>query len=392
MKKRYIFWLAPAVLLASASCKDSSTKQDAPPPPTSVSITEAKSGDAVYYDQYQGTVVSLNNVELRSQVSGFITGIFFKEGDIVQKGKPLYEIDRRKFQDAVAQAQANLANANANLVKAQKDVDRYNMLLKNDAVARQTVDQATASYETSKGQVEVAKAALASARTDLSYATITAPVTGRIGISQVRLGSQIGAGTTLLNTVSSENPIGVDVVINEQEINRFYDLQKNSTDSTFKLQLSDGTTTYNKPGKILAIDRGVNSQTGSIKVRVQFANDQDVLKDGMSGVLRVLNNKSGDRVIIPYKAVTEQMGEFFVFVTKDTTTKQGAGGDKRDTIALQRKVVLGPRLTDKVVIMTGVKAGDNVITDGFQRLRDSGMVTLGAAPIPAAAGGKPAKK
>jgi RND family efflux transporter MFP subunit len=377
MKKRSIFWLAPFAMLAWTSCKDDATKQDAPPP-TPVNIIEAKTGDAVYYDQYQATVVSLNNVELRSQISGFITGIFFKEGDVVSKGKPLYEIDRRKFQDALVQAQANLANANANLTKAQKDVDRYNMLLKNDAVARQTVDQATAVYETSKGQVAVAKAAVASAKTDLSYATIIAPVTGRIGISQVRLGSQIGAGTTLLNTVSSENPIGVDVVINEQDINRFYDLQKNNTDSTFRLQLSDGVTTYNKPGKILAIDRGVNNQTGSIKVRVQFPNEQALLKDGMSGVLKVLNNKSGDRVIIPYRAVTEQMGEFFVFVTKDTTMAA-----KKDTIALQRKVTLGPRLNDKVVIMLGIKPGDMVITDGFQRLRDSGMVTTGAAPMPA---------
>ena len=378
-------------MLAWASCKDNSAKQDAAPPPTAVNVAEAKLGDALYYDQYQGTVVSLNNVELRAQVSGLITGIFFKEGDVVQKGKPLYEIDRRKFLDAVAQAQANLANANANLVKAQKDVDRYNMLLKSDAVARQTVDQAVATYETSKGQVDVAKAALSSAKTDLSYATITAPVTGRIGISQVRLGSQVGAGTTLLNTISSENPIGVDVVINEQDINRFYDLQKKSTDSTFRLVLPDGVSIYDKQGKILAIDRGVNNQTGSIKVRLQFPNDKAILKDGMSTALKVLNSGSGNRVIIPYKAVTEQMGEFFVFVTKDTTMKQKEGGDKRDTIALQHKVSLGPRLSDKVVILSGVQNGDKVITDGFQRLRDSGRVTLGVPIQPAAAGGKPAK-
>ncbi len=142
----------------------------------------------------------------------------------------------------------------------------------------------------------------------------------------------------------------------------------------------------------MAIDRGVNNQTGSIKVRVQFPNEQATLKDGMSATLKVLNNKSGNRVIIPYKAVTEQMGEFFVFVTKDTTMAQKEGGAKKDTIALQRKVILGPRLSDKVVIMTGITAGDKVITDGFQRLRDSGMVTLGAAPMPAAVGGKPAKK
>lgn len=393
MKKKYIFWLAPAAVLAWASCKDKSAQQAGPPPATSVSIAEAKMGDAVYYDQYQGTVVSLNNVELRAQVSGFITGIFFKEGDIVQKGQPLYEIDKRKFQDAVAQAQANLANAQANLDKAQKDLDRYNMLLKNDAVARQTVDQATATYATSKGQVAVAKAALASAKTDLSYATITAPVTGRIGISQVRLGSQVGAGTTLLNTVSSENPIGVDVVINEQDINRFYDLQRNSTDSTFRLVLPDGVTTYDKPGKILAIDRGVNNQTGSIKVRVQFPNEHSMLKDGMSTNLKVLNSQSGNRVIIPYKAVTEQMGEFFVFVTKDTTIQQKEGGAKKDTIALQHKVALGPRLGDKVVITSGVNAGDFVVTEGFQRLRDSGAVTLGPPPAAAGTGGaKGAKK
>jgi RND family efflux transporter MFP subunit len=382
MKKKHLFWLAPAAMLAIASCKDNTPIQAIPP--TSVNTTIAETGDAVYYDQYQGTVVSLNNVELRSQVSGFITGIFFKEGEIVSKGQTLYEIDKRKYQAALLQAQANLASANANLSKAQKDIDRYNMLLKNDAVARQTVDQATAAYEISRGQVEVAKAAISSAKTDLSYATITAPVTGRIGISQVRLGSQVGVGTTLLNTVSSENPIGVDIVINEQDINRFYDLQKSSTDTTFKLQLSDGVTIYKKPGKVLAIDRGVNNQTGSIKVRVQFPNEQGVLKDGMSAALKVLNNKSGNRVIIPYRAVTEQMGEFFVFVVKDTTMadKTDPNKTKRDTIALQRKVAVGPRLTDKIVIMNGVNAGDKIITDGFQRLRDSGRVALGAPTTP----------
>jgi RND family efflux transporter MFP subunit len=374
MKKRYIFWLVPVVMLAFTSCKDKKTQQDATPPPTPVSVAEAQQADAVYYDQYQGSVVALNNVELRSEVSGFITGIFFKEGDIVPKGKELYEIDRRKYVAAYNQAQANLFSANANLTKAQKDVDRYNMLLKNDAIARQTVDQAQAAFETSKGSVEVAKAAVASAKTDLSYSIITAPFTGRIGISQVRLGAQVSVGTTLLNTISSENPIGVDVVVNEQDIDRFYQLQKRSTDSTFKLQLSDGVTTYTKPGKVLAIDRGVNNQTGTIKVRIQFPNDQASLKDGMSCVLKVLNNQSGNRVQIPYKAVSEQMGEFFVFVSQDT-------------IAKQHKVMLGPRIGDNVVVMSGVNAGDKVVTDGFQRLRDGGKITLGnPAQTPGAQG------
>jgi RND family efflux transporter MFP subunit len=362
MKKRNILWICPAVMLLWSAC-NKQAKPNAAPPPTPVSVAEAKTADAVYYDQYQGAVVALNSVELRSEVSGFITGIFFKEGDVVPKGKELYEIDRRKYEAAYQEAAANLLSANANLIKAQKDIDRYTMLLKNDAVARQTVDQAQAAYETSKSQVAVAKAGVLSAKTDLSYSIISAPFTGRIGISQVKLGAQVSPGTTLLNTISSEHPIGVDVVINEQDISRFYNLQKRSTDSTFTLQLSDGSN-YNKPGKVLAIDRGVASGTGTIKVRIQFPNESDVLKDGMSCVLNVLNDQSGERVQIPYKAISEQMGEFFVFVSQDT-------------IAKQHKVKLGPRVGSDVVIMSGLQAGDKVITDGFQRLRDGGKITLG---------------
>ncbi|WP_158798906.1 efflux RND transporter periplasmic adaptor subunit [Pedobacter sp. L105] len=375
MRTINILFLAPIALIWT-SCQNKA-KPNTAPPATPVSVAEAKKADAVYYDQFQGAVVALNSVELRSEVSGFITKIYFKEGEVVPKGKVLYEIDRRKYQAAYQQAEANLMSANANLVKDQKDIDRYNMLLKNDAVARQTVDQAQATFETGKSQVAQAKAGLLSAKTDLSYSLITAPFTGRIGISQVKLGAQVSPGTTLLNTISSEHPIGVDVVINEQDIDRFYKFQKKSTDSTFKLTLADGTS-YKKPGKVLAIDRGVASGTGTVRVRIQFPNEQDTLKDGMSCVLNVLNAASGSRVQIPYKAVTEQMGEFFVFVSLDT-------------IAKQHKVKLGPRIGTDVVIMEGVKAGDKVVTDGFQRLRDGGKITLGNPQQAAAPGQAPAK-
>jgi membrane fusion protein (multidrug efflux system) len=99
MKHKYIFWITPLALIAWVSC-NKPKKQNAALPPTPVNVAEAKKGEAVYYDQYQGTVVALNNVELRAQVAGYITVIFFKEGEIVQKGKPLYEIDRRKYQAA----------------------------------------------------------------------------------------------------------------------------------------------------------------------------------------------------------------------------------------------------------------------------------------------------
>jgi RND family efflux transporter MFP subunit len=368
MKKQYIFLLAPAVALLSA-CGGKDKQQAAATAaalnaPTPVNVTEAKIGEAVYYDSYEGSVTALNTVELRAEVSGFITNIYFEEGEVVQKGKPLYEIDRRKYQAAYDQTVANLASAQANLVRAQKDVDRYNMLLKNDAVARQTVDQASATYETSKSQVAVAKAAIESAKTDLSYSIITAPFTGRIGISQVRLGAQVTPGSTLLNTISSENPIAVNIVVDQRDINRFYALQTHATDSTFKLQLPDGTI-YKRSGRILTIDRGVNNQTGTVIVRIQYPNDKDALKDGMSVVTKVLNEQSGRRILIPYKAVTEQMGEFFVFVSQDT-------------IAKQHKVKLGQRVGSDIMVMSGIESGDKIITEGFQRLRDGGKITLGA--------------
>ncbi|HEY8960493.1 MAG TPA: efflux RND transporter periplasmic adaptor subunit [Chitinophaga sp.] len=372
----HIVLISAASILGFTACKGPAQQGAPAMPPTPVNITEASVAPAVYYDKYPATVVALNQVELRSQVSGFITGIFFKEGEVVQKGKPLYEIDRRKYEAAYLQAQANVASAKASFDRAKKDDDRYQRLADQDAVARQILDNAKATLETSRSQLAAAEASLAAVRTDLDYSLIKAPFTGRIGISQVKLGAQVSPGTTLLNTISSENPIGVDFVITENEISRFADMQGGkASDSTFRLQLSDGTE-FVHAGKILAIDRGVDNQTGTIRVRIEFINPDDRLKDGMSCVLRVLNEQSGNRVIIPYKAITEQMGEYFVFVAKDS-------------VAAQQKVHLGPRIGDRIVIMDGIQAGDKVITEGFQRLRDGGKIQIG---IPAAPTGAPAKK
>ncbi len=376
-KMNNIVLISAASILGFSACSGPAKKTAPVMPPTPVNITEASVAPAVYYDKYPATVVALNQVELRSQVSGFITGIFFKEGEVVQKGKTLYEIDRRKYEAAYLQAQANVASARATFERAKKDDDRYQRLADQDAVARQILDNAKATLETSRSQLAAAEANMAAVRTDLDYSLIKAPFTGRIGISQVKLGAQVSPGTTLLNTISSENPIAVDFVVTENDIPRFAEMQGkgNGNDTTFRLQLSDGTQ-YVHAGKILAIDRGVDNQTGTIRVRIEFNNPDDKLKDGMSCVLRVLNAQSGDRVIIPYKAITEQMGEYFVFVAKDS-------------VAAQQKVHLGPRLADKIVIMDGVQAGDKIIIEGFQRLRDGGKIQIG---IPAAPQGAAEKK
>ncbi|WP_078011626.1 efflux RND transporter periplasmic adaptor subunit [Hymenobacter sp. CRA2] len=379
MKKTILTLSYAAGLFAWTGCGNKEADKPAgPPPATPVTLVEARTSEAVYYDEYPATVVALNNVELRSQVTGFITGIFFKEGEVVPKGKTLYEIDRRKYEAAVQQAQASVRSAQATANNARVNLDRYERLAQQDAIARQIVDNAQTAYATAQSQVAVAQAALDAARTDLGYSLIKAPFTGRIGISQVRLGSQVSPGSTLLNTISGEDPMGVDFVVPEADLNRFAELQRRGTgrgDSTFRLQLPDGTS-YLQPGKILAIDRGINQQTGTAQVRVQFQNPDRKLKDGMSGVLRVLNETSGQRIVIPFKAVTEQMGENFVFVAGDSSK------------ARQRKVQLGPRLRDQIVILGGIKEGDQVVTEGLNRLRDGGLIQAGS-PGQAAAGGAP---
>lgn len=378
MNKTLLALAYAAGLFAWTGCGSKEADKPAGPPPatpaTPVTLIAARTTDAVYYDEYPATVVALNNVELRSQVAGFITGVFFKEGEVVPKGKTLYEIDRRKYEAAVQLAQANVRSAQATAQNARVNLDRYQRLAQQDAIARQIVDNAQTAYATAQSQVAVAQAALDAARTDLSYSLIKAPFTGRIGISQVRLGAQVSPGSTLLNTLSAEDPMGVDFVVTEADMARFGDMQRRGAgrqDSTFRLVLPDGSP-YAQPGKLLAIDRGVNQGTGTVTVRVQFSNPERKLKDGMSSVLRVLNRTSGRRVVVPFKAVVEQMGENFVFVAGDSSK------------ARQRKVQLGPRLRDQIVILEGVQDGDQVVTEGLQRLRDGGLIQTGP---PATAGG-----
>jgi membrane fusion protein (multidrug efflux system) len=371
MNTRYLLLTTLSLLTACGKKED---KKNAAPPPTFVTLVAARTTAAVYYDEFPATVVALNSVELRSQVTGFVTGITFKEGEVVPKGKLLYEIDRRQYEAAYQQTLAGVRSAQANANNAKVNTDRYQRLAQQDAIARQVLDNATTALTTAQSQVAEAEATANIARNNLEFSLIKAPFSGRIGISQVRLGSQVGAGTTLLNTISSEDPIGVDFVVTATDIPRFTKLQNaklGATDSTIRLVLPDGSI-YKHFGKIRAIDRSVDNQTGSITVRIEFTNPQRILKDGMSCVVQVLNTQSGQRIVVPYKAVIEQMGENFVYAATDSSTAQ------------QRKVKLGPRLVDQIVLLDGVKEGEKIVTEGVQKLRDGAKITTEApAPPPA---------
>src|SRR5690349_517425 len=197
-------------LMFAACGGDKQAAAPPPPPPVAVAVYQVQQEDAVYYDEFPGTVTALNEVEIRPQVSGYITGIYFKDGQRVSKGMRLYSIDQQQYRASVDQQVANLNVAKANLAKVQQDADRYADLAKKDAIARQTLEHAQADLQASKMQVAAAEAAVRNVNSTLRYSTITSPLTGTIGISQVKLGAAVAPGQTILNTVSSDNPLAVD--------------------------------------------------------------------------------------------------------------------------------------------------------------------------------------
>lgn len=356
------------VSMVLASCGNSNKPaQQGPPPAVPVTVTNVVSTNAIYYDQFPGTINALDQISLTSQVSGYITGIYFNDGQNVKKGQRLYSIDAQVYKANYEQAIADLQVQEANLVKAQKDADRYNELEKHDAIAKQQVDYANAALDATQKQVAAAKANVASIHSNVQFATIYAPFTGTIGISQVKKGTAVVAGQTILNTVSTNNPIAVDFTVDQKNIYRFTELQQdksNIKDSTFTIAF--GNEVYPVPGNISLIDRAVDPQTGTIKVRLVFPNDKDMLKPGMNATVRVKNTSATNATMIPYKAISELLGEFFVYVVVDSSKVS------------QRQLVLGQQIGQNIIVKKGLNPGEKIVVEGVQNLHEGSVITTGS--------------
>src|SRR5450432_1387610 len=275
--------------LILASC----AKKTPPPinPEIPVNLLKVKAQRVLYYDKYPSTTAALSQVNLLPQITGAITGIFFKEGSHVEKGQKLYEIDKRIYEANYDQAVANLKVSQGNLVQAQQDADRYEYLNKYNAVAKQLYDHAIITLENAKNTVKASDQAVKTAKANLNYAVVYAPFEGTIGFSLVKLGDVVNPGATILNTISTDNPMAVDFIINEKQLPHFEQLQnrkRQNVDSLFTILLPDNSL-YPYNGKISVIDRAVDAQTGSITIRLVFANPKNFLRPGMSCVVRVHN-------------------------------------------------------------------------------------------------------
>jgi membrane fusion protein (multidrug efflux system) len=360
-----------------------------PNPPTPVNLVTVKTSPVTYFDDYPATTQALSSVDLHAQVTGYVTAILFTEGSHVHKGQVLYKIDERLFKAAYDQAAANVKVAEGNQQQAQQDADRYQYLIQHNAVAKQTLDHANIALENAKNQTAAAQQALSTAATNLTYSIITAPFDGTIGFSMVKLGNLVTASTTVLNTVSTDNPMAVDFLINEAQLNHYEDLQRekqHKLDSLFTIVLPDHTL-YQHTGKISVIDRAVDPQTGTIRVRLEFTNPKLDLRSGMSCVVRVHNLEQTPQIVIPGRAVVEQMGEYFVYLAKDTVMNGGADSANAPKLrAVQVKIETGQTIGANIVIKSGLKDGDKIVVDGVQALHDGSAITTANRVGPAAPG------
>jgi membrane fusion protein, multidrug efflux system len=371
---RSIGRVIPTIVALGAACSRHPQQQQTAAGPTTVSVAQVTQRDVPIHGEFVGQTTAANTVEIRSQVSGFLQEIAFTEGAIVKKGQLLFRIDPRSFQAAQQQARAALAQRQAALEKARRDVSRYRPLVEKHAISGEQLDTALAQEEQERANVEAARAQVQQADLNLSYTRISAPLTGRIGAAQVKMGALVQAGSTLLDTMYSVDPIYVTFSVSEQ---RHLEYQRRvrehpSEPPPLQLILSDGST-YPSSGKINFVSPQVNPATGTLAIRGEFPNPDGLLRPGLFVRVRVLLEERKNATVVPQQALQETQGVKSVLVVGD------------DSKVAMRTVQVSGTADDFAVIDSGLKPGERVIVEGAQKVRP-GMQVAVQQSAPSAAG------
>jgi membrane fusion protein (multidrug efflux system) len=273
-------------LLALGGC--SKAPPVAPANPPEVSVVTVQPATTELSTDIVSEVRAYREVELRPRVSGVVTQIDFAPGQKVKEGDRLFRIDPRAFEEGVVNARANLAEAEANLVRVQQDIARYKPLLPDNAIPRQVYDQAVATEKQLRAVVTSRRAGLATAELERGYTDVRSPITGRIGLQRVEVGALASAGQTVLATVSTLDPVAVYFNISERDYLAFMRRQQASraagqapVDRPIRLLLPDGSL-HPSPGTLDFTDRALTPGTGTLAVRAIFANPDQLLRPGMS--------------------------------------------------------------------------------------------------------------
>jgi membrane fusion protein (multidrug efflux system) len=345
-----------------------------PQMPVEVKAITVEPSSTITYADKVGEVRGSQEVDLRARVGGILLAKHFEDGALVKEGQLLFSIDAREFRAQVASARAQVASAEANLYRARQDVARYKPLLADEAISRQVYDNAVATAEQAQAQVNASNAALQEAQLGLDYAEVRAPLSGRIGAAEVFVGGLVTAGQTVLATLSSDDPAWVYFSISEAELldferkNAGRRIEADDPLLQVKLILSDGSI-YDLPGRINFGDRALDPATGTYKLRAQFPNPDHKLLPGLFARVRATGDKLQDALIVPDRAIQEQLGRYFLTVVVE--------GDKAE----MRPVTLGPRFGNRQVIQSGLAAGDRVVVEGIQKARPGAQLKVVAVTL-----------
>ena len=374
--------LAVCLAVSLAACSgekeaDKSKPAAAAPPPPAVVVSEVVQKTVPIYSEFVAQTDARETVEIRARVQAFLEAQHFTEGTIVKKNQLLFTLDRREFEAKLQQAKAQLEIAMARLGKAETDERRLKPLAERKAVPQQDYDNAAANLLAAQAGVQAARADVDAAQLDLSYTTIRSPITGLIGKRLVAPGNLVGKGdATLLDTVSSIDPIRVNATISEAEYLRFFAQAKEQGKSSTPLELilADGSV-YPYKGKLVLVDRAVDEKTGTLSFSAEFPNANGRLRPGQFGRIRAAVETAKDALLIPKRAVQEVQGMQTVLVV-------GA-----DNMVAMRTIQPGETVGDLLIVRDGLKPGERVIVDGIQKARPGSKVnpTNAAAASPAAA-------
>lgn len=357
------FYKSSIACLLLAGCDK--PEAQAPPAPF-VSVMEVMATDVPASAGMIGHLDSPQNVEIRARVEGFVDKMSFTEGTQVQEGDLLFELDRKPYLEKLAAAQGSLAEAQAALNKYQKDVARLRPLAERRAIPMQDLDNALAAVEVGEAGIVSATAKVESAQLDLGYTAVKAPITGMIGAAQVSIGELVGKGDpTLMATISKLDPIwfycNVSEDIHLKSVEKARATGRQIGDLPVSLVLSDGSQ-YPESGKFVFIDRAVDAQTGTIRVRAEFPNKDLLLRPGMFARIVVDLGARKGALTVPERALVDLQGRTFLWVvSKDNTTSQ-------------RAVVARERTNGMAIISEGLAAGERIIVEGLQKVREGAPV------------------
>lgn len=356
--------LLAAAVLSLASCgqkgKSGAASQGKLPPANVTVFTVTPSSHQVT-ETFPATLEANTVVQLRPDVTGYLEAIRVPDGSHVRRGQVLYEIDKSRYQAAYNQAGATLQQTRATLAQNEQDLKRYEDLLSHDAIARQVVDQARTTVKTAQSNVAAAKAALDRASTDLDHAVIRSPMNGKIGIVQAKVGDIINAGQTVLNTVVNDDPMYADFDILQSQVHEFSG--KALSDKRFYLKLADSSR-YPYPGKLEVINNVVDPTTGTIRVRLEFPNNDGLLRSGMNGIVVVQQTSDSNTLAIPTKSIIQILSESSVYIVDP------------QQVVRSEQIVPGPQLDSLTIIEKGISPGDRVMVDGLQQVRPGDTVHI----------------